>query len=95
MPYTDVWTFETVKHTPGKHVCEKPLPLMRHIIAASTRPGAVVLDCFCGSGATGAACVELGRDFIGIEKDAQWVERARRRIAHHAAQGVLELEETP
>jgi modification methylase len=53
----------------------------------------VVLDCFAGSGSTGCAAVELGRDFIGIEKDELWAQRARARIAHHAAQGVLELEE--
>ena len=91
--YTDVWEFQTVPASPGKHVCEKPLPLMRHIIKASTKPGAVVLDCFAGSGSTGCAAVELGRDFIGIEKDELWAQRARARIAHHAAQGVLELEE--
>jgi adenine-specific DNA-methyltransferase len=92
--YTDVWEFQTVPATPGKHVCEKPLPLMRHIIKTSTKPGAVVLDCFAGSGSTGCAAVELGRDFIGIEKDELWAQRARARIAHHAAQGVLELEAT-
>ena len=92
--YTDVWEFQTVPAAPGKHVCEKPLPLMRHIIKASTKPGAVVLDCFAGSGSTGCAAVELGRDFIGIEKDELWAQRARARIAHHAAQGVLELEAT-
>ena len=91
--YTDVWEFQTVPASPGKHVCEKPLPLMRHIIKSSTKPGSVVLDCFAGSGSTGCAAVELGRDFIGIEKDELWAQRARARIAHHAAQGVLELEE--
>ena len=90
--YTDGWEFQTVPASPGKHVCEKPLPLMRHIIKASTKPGAVVLDCFAGSGSTGCAAVELGRDFIGIERDELWAQRARARIAHHAAQGVLELE---
>jgi len=91
--YTDVWEFQTVPASPGKHVCEKPLPLMRHIIKASTKLGAVVLDCFAGSGSTGCAAVELGRAFIGIEKDELWAQRARARIAHHAAQGVLNLEE--
>jgi site-specific DNA-methyltransferase (adenine-specific) len=81
VPYTDVWTFPTVQHYKGKHPCEKPLAMMEHIIRASTRPGAVVLDCFTGSGATGEACLNLGRQFIGIEKDATYAAQARRRLA--------------
>ena len=81
VPYTDVWTFPTVQHYKGKHPCEKPLAMMEHIIRASTRPGAVVLDCFTGSGATGEACLNLGRQFIGIEKDAAYAAQARQRLA--------------
>lgn len=80
VPYTDVWTFPTVAHYPGKHPCEKPMAMMRHIITASSRPDAVVMDCFMGSGVTGEAAVELGRDFIGIEMDAGHFARADRRI---------------
>ena len=80
VPYTDVWTFKTVNAYPGKHVCEKPVALMEHIVKASSRPGAVVLDCFCGSGSTGVAAQRLGRDFIGIEIDPKWATRARERI---------------
>ena len=80
VPYTDVWTFPTVQHYKGKHPCEKPLAMMEHIIRASTRPGAVVLDCFAGSGATGEACLGLGREFIGIEKDPAYADQARRRL---------------
>jgi site-specific DNA-methyltransferase (adenine-specific) len=80
VPYTDVWTFPTVQHYKGKHPCEKPLAMMEHIIKASTRPGAVVLDCFAGSGATGEACLSLGREFIGIEKDPAYADQARRRL---------------
>jgi adenine-specific DNA-methyltransferase len=78
--YTDVWTFPTVQAYEGKHVCEKPLALMEHIINASTRPGAVVLDCFSGSCSTGHACVNLGRDFIGIELCERWAATGRRRL---------------
>lgn len=85
--YTDVWTFPTVRAYPGKHVCAKPLALMEHIINSSTRPGAIVLDCFSGSAATGHACVNLGRDFIGIELCAKWAASGRRRL-EHAASGV-------
>jgi adenine-specific DNA-methyltransferase len=80
IPYTDVWTFPTVQAYRGKHPCEKPDAMLRHIIAASSRPGAVVLDSFAGSGSTGAAAVALGRTFIGIEQDAQWIAKAQARI---------------
>ena len=71
-PFTDVWNFRTVQPRPGKHPCEKPQSLLSHIIKSSTRPGAVVLDSFAGSGATGQACPALGREFIGIERCPHW-----------------------
>ena len=77
VPYTDVWTFATVQAYKGKHVCEKPAALMEHIIASSSRPGAVVLDCFMGSNATGKAARKLGRGYIGMELDQHWVAKAR------------------
>ena len=80
VPYTDVWDFPTVKAYPGKHPCEKPVEMLRHIISASTRPDAVVLDCFMGSGSTGEACILEGRRFIGIERDPEYFESARRRL---------------
>jgi adenine-specific DNA-methyltransferase len=77
VPYTDVWTFPTVQAYKGKHVCEKPAALLEHAIAASSLPGAVVLDCFAGSGSTLLAAKRLGRNFIGIEIDPHWVDVAR------------------
>jgi len=84
VPYTDVWTFKTVQAYKGKHPCEKPVDMMEHIIRTSTRPGAVVLDCFAGSGSTGVACARNDRTFIGIEKDEAWADYSRRRIAEAA-----------
>jgi len=81
VPYTDVWDFPTVQSYKGKHVCEKPLALMLHIVRSSTREGATVLDCFSGSAATGEACLRLGRNFIGVEKDEHWVTKGRERLA--------------
>lgn len=85
VPYTDVWRFPTVQAYRGKHPCEKPHDLLRHIIRSSTRPGALVFDAFAGSGATGVVAVEEGRHFIGAEIDARWVARARDSIAAAAA----------
>jgi adenine-specific DNA-methyltransferase len=81
VPYTDVWDFPTVPARPGKHPCEKPLDLATHIVEASSRPDAIVLDCFAGSGVVGEACVRLGRRAILIEQDPRWVRRAAQRIA--------------
>lgn len=78
--FTDVWTFEPVSNYKGKHPCEKPQELLRHAIAATTRPGATVLDCFMGSGSTGIACRELGRKFIGIELDPEYFRKASEAI---------------
>jgi adenine-specific DNA-methyltransferase len=80
VPYTDVWDFKTVQAYKGKHPCEKPVELMRHIIEASTKTGAVILDCFAGSGTTGVAAVKTGRKFIGMELDPHYFAVAEQRI---------------
>ena len=82
VPYTDVWDFPTVNTYPGKHPCEKPAAMMRHITEASSRPGALVVDPFCGSGATLAAAFQLGRQYIGCDMDAHWVEVARNKCVN-------------
>jgi site-specific DNA-methyltransferase (adenine-specific) len=73
------------------HPNEKPVSLMRHFILLHTTPGQAVLDPFMGSGTTGVACVELGREFIGVELDADHFATAERRIqeARDTKQGDL------
>ena len=78
--YTDVWTFPTVQAYKGKHPCEKPAAMLEHIITASSRPGAVVLDCFAGSGSTLVAAKKLGRQYIGIEIDPHWGDVAKGKL---------------
>jgi adenine-specific DNA-methyltransferase len=80
VPYTNVWDFKPVQWYPGKHPCEKPLDLMRHIIEASSKPGDVVLDTFVGSGSTAIACRELGRRFAGCEMGVDEFEGAVERL---------------
>ena len=63
------------------HSTQKPESLLHRVIVSSTKPGDVVLDPFFGSGTTGAVAKRLGRRFIGIERDAEYVKVARRRIA--------------
>ena len=88
VPYTDVWTFSTVRTYPGKHPCEKPGAMLEHVINVSTREGATVLDSFMGSGTTGIACKRLNRNFIGIEKKKKYYDTAVERINN--VQGVLQ-----
>jgi modification methylase len=63
------------------HSTQKPESLLHRVVLASTQPGDVVLDPFFGSGTTGAVAKRLGRRFIGIERDANYVRLARSRIA--------------
>ena len=62
------------------HPTEKPVSLMEGLIADVTLPGGVVLDPFMGSGSTGVAASNLGRRFIGVEKDAGYFDIACGRI---------------
>ena len=73
------------------HPTVKPLSLMRYLVRLTRTPtGGVVLDPFMGSGTTGMAAVMEGRDFIGIDTEAEYVEIARRRIAWAQSQPVQE-----
>jgi modification methylase len=63
------------------HPTQKPEALLHRVLLASTRPGDLVLDPFCGTGTTGAVAKRLGRRFIGIERDPTYAALARDRIA--------------
>jgi site-specific DNA-methyltransferase (adenine-specific) len=64
----------------GRHPTEKPRRLMAEIIADFTKPEQTILDPFMGSGTTGVAAVQLGRNFIGIEQSPEYFEIACERI---------------
>ena len=63
------------------HPAQKPVALMRWIIKNYTRPGDTIFDPFMGSGTTGVAAVQLGRNFIGCELDPGYFAIAEKRIA--------------
>ncbi len=63
------------------HPTVKPTDLMRYLCRLVTPPGGVVLDPFTGSGSTGKAAILEGFRFIGIEREAEYVEIAKARIA--------------
>lgn len=81
VPFTDVWDFNPTPPRPGRHPCEKPLPLIEHIITTSSLPGDVVMDTFAGSGTTAVAAARLGRHFIGCELGEKEFLQATARLA--------------
>jgi hypothetical protein len=79
--------------TKNFHPTVKPLALMRWLCRLVTPPGGTILDPFLGSGTTGAAAVLEGFDFIGIEREAEYVAIAEARIAFWAAHQGREIED--
>lgn len=63
------------------HPTQKPEALLHRVILSSTDIGDVVLDPFFGTGTTGAVAKKLGRDFIGIEQEKEYIAHAKARIA--------------
>jgi len=68
------------------HSTQKPMALLERVILATSQPGDVVLDPFFGTGTTGAVAKQLGRNWIGIERDALYIKVARKRIKAIATQ---------
>jgi len=63
-----------------EHPTQKALKLFEWCIVNSSKEGQTIFDPFLGSGTTAVACINTGRNFIGIEKDADYFEIAQRRI---------------
>lgn len=75
------------------HPTVKPINLMRWLVRLVTPPGGTCLDPFLGSGSTGAAAVLEGFEFIGIEREAEYIEIAKARIAFWAEHEGREVDE--
>ena len=91
---TDVWQLPTIgrwEKSCGKHPTQKPLALLSRIILASTQPGQWILDPFAGSSTTGIASTLLGRRFLGIEREKEFVEMSRKRREGLEDTGIAEL----
>lgn len=79
----DVWVIPCTpkrEKALGGHPTQKPLALLERIISAVTLPGDKVLDPFSGSGTTGVAAKSLGRSFVGIELNDEYVALSQARI---------------
>ena len=69
------------RETTNFHPTVKPLALMEYLVKLTATPtGGVVLDPFMGSGTTGIACKNQGRDFIGIEREEEYINIAKARL---------------
>ena len=73
---------ERLKDEDGRkaHPTQKPEALLARVLLSSTKPGDLVLDPFFGSGTTGAVAKRLGRHFVGIEREDDYIQAATRRI---------------
>lgn len=76
----------------GLHPTEKPRRLMSEILGDFTDAGQTILDPFMGSGTTGVAAVQMGRNFIGIERDARYFDLACKRLEDAQRQQDLFIE---
>ena len=80
-----------IKGEMPKHPSPKPIDYMRKLITRLTDDGDTILDPFMGSGTTGVACVQTGRNFIGIEIDPGYFAVAQKRIAEAQMQMLLPI----
>lgn len=79
---TDVWHLPAIarwEKSCGKHPTQKPLGVLARLIQASTQPGAWILDPFSGSGTTGIAANLLGRRYLGLEKEDEFLAMSKAR----------------
>jgi len=76
----------------GRHPTEKPRKLMADLVSDFTMPNQTILDPFMGSGTTGVAAVQAGRDFIGVEKSPEYFDIACERIDKAQRQGDFFIE---
>ena len=88
-----VWDIPTTKpeeKTFGKHPTQKPLELLRRIILASTNKDDLILDPFTGSSTTGIMALRLGRKFIGIDLEKEYLDLSIKRFEQEFVDKELE-----
>jgi DNA modification methylase len=89
LPRNSVQLYTGKRHSPrlrhNPHPTVKPLELMRWLIRLTCPPNGLVLDAFAGSGSTGVAAVLEDRMFLGLEREAAYVDIACARLTHWAA----------
>ena len=78
----DVWQFPAIapwEKAQGKHPTQKPLALLVRLLLMASNENSMICDPFCGSATTGIAANLLGRNFIGIEKESEFIGISQKR----------------
>lgn len=78
----DVWTLPAIQKwekSCGRHPTQKPLGVLSRIILASTKPNSWILDSFTGASTTGVAANLLGRRFLGIDTEEEYLQLSKKR----------------
>jgi len=97
MPLTDIWwDIHRIKHRRDRdyHPCQLPEALMERIIRLSTNKGDIVLDALCGTGTTPVVAVKLGRRYVAIDIDANYVRITKEKLAEVERKGYIERKST-
>jgi len=95
MPLTDIWwDIHRIKHRRDRdyHPCQLPEVLMERVIRLSTNEGDIVLDALCGTGTTPVVAAQLGRRYVAIDIDENYVRITREKIAEVERRGYIERE---
>lgn len=79
----DVLQYSTGDKTKRLHPTQKPVDLLEYLVKTYTNPGETVLDNCMGAVSTGVACLNTGREFVGIELDPEYYQIAKERIEQH------------
>jgi site-specific DNA-methyltransferase (adenine-specific) len=96
-PLTDIWwDVHRIKHRRDRdtHPCQLPDALMERIIRLSTNPGDVVLDALAGTGTTPVTALRLGRRYVAIDLDEQYVRLMREKLAQVRENGAVARQST-
>lgn len=75
------------------HPCPRPLDQVFHVISQWVKPGSITLDPFMGSGTTGVAAIQMGRKFVGIEREPKYFDIACKRIEQASKQMDMFIEQ--
>lgn len=83
-----IQSFSTDTQNSSLHPTQKPVALCEYLIKTYTNRGDIVLDNCAGSGTTGIACINSGRNYIMIEKEKKYFDIIQDRIANHKLKGI-------
>lgn len=89
--YTQLFQYRPMGKLAGIHPTEKPIDLYKWILRKYAKPGDKIIDTHMGSGSSVIACIDMGFEYLAIEKDADYVKAARERIDDFKLQGKLAI----